>query len=42
MVILKEPFLGWWSNYEGHLESLWTHLITLFTFLRNGWNVVRS
>jgi hypothetical protein len=27
MVILKEPFLGWWSN-KGHLKSSWTHLIT--------------
>jgi len=24
MVVLKEPFLGWWSNYEGHLKSSWT------------------
>jgi hypothetical protein len=24
MVILKEPFLGWWSNYEGCLKSSWT------------------
>jgi len=21
MVILKEPFLGWHSNYEGHFEK---------------------
>jgi hypothetical protein len=42
MVILKEPFLGWWSNYEGRLKSSWTHLITLFTFLRSGWSIVRS
>jgi hypothetical protein len=24
MVILKEPFLGWRSNYEGRLKSSWT------------------
>jgi hypothetical protein len=23
-VVLKEPFLGWRSNYEGLLESSWT------------------
>jgi hypothetical protein len=23
-VVLKEPFLGWRSNYKGSLESLWT------------------
>jgi hypothetical protein len=27
-VVLKEPFLGWRSNYEGRLKSSWTHLIT--------------
>jgi len=24
MIVLKEPFLGWWSSCEGHLKSLWT------------------
>jgi len=24
MVILKEPFLRWQSNYEDRLKSLWT------------------
>jgi hypothetical protein len=24
VVILKEPFSGWWSNYEGRLKSSWT------------------
>jgi hypothetical protein len=24
MVILKETFLGWQSNYEGRLKSSWT------------------
>jgi hypothetical protein len=24
MVALKEPFLGWRSNYEGRLKSSWT------------------
>jgi hypothetical protein len=24
MVILKEPFLGWQSNYKGSLKSSWT------------------
>jgi hypothetical protein len=28
MVVLKEPFLGWQSNYKGRLKSSWTHLIT--------------
>jgi hypothetical protein len=42
MVVLKEPFLGWRSNYEGRLKSSWTHLIILFTFSRSGWSVVRS
>jgi hypothetical protein len=41
-VVLKEPFLGWRSNYEDRLKSLWTHLITAFTFSRSGWSVVRS
>jgi hypothetical protein len=30
------------SNYEGRLVSSWTHLITSFTFSRNGWSVVRN
>jgi hypothetical protein len=42
MVILKEPFLGWQSNYESCLKSLWTHLITPFMFSRSGWSIVRS
>jgi hypothetical protein len=42
MVVLKEPFLGWRSNYEGRLKSSWTRLITPFTFLRSGWGVVRN
>jgi hypothetical protein len=42
MVIIKELFLGRWSNYEGCLKSLWTHLITPFTFSRSGWTVVGS
>jgi acyl-CoA synthetase (AMP-forming)/AMP-acid ligase II len=42
MVILKEPFLGWQSNYEGRLKSSWTQLITPFTFSRSEWSVVRS
>jgi hypothetical protein len=42
MVVLKEPFLEWRSNYEGRLKSSWTHLITPFTFSRSGWGVVRS
>jgi len=24
MVILKESFSGWQSNYKGHLKSSWT------------------
>jgi hypothetical protein len=42
MVVLKEPFLGQWSNYEGHLKSSWTHLITPFMFSKSGWSVVRN
>jgi len=30
MVILKEPFLGWQSNYEGRLKSSWTGSCALF------------
>jgi hypothetical protein len=41
-VILKEPFLEWWSNYKGSLQSSWNHLITLVTFSRSGWSVERS
>jgi hypothetical protein len=26
--VLKEPFLGWRSNYKGRLKSSWTRLIT--------------
>jgi len=28
MVVLKEPFLGWQSNYKGRLKSSWTRLLT--------------
>jgi hypothetical protein len=42
MFIVKECFLGWQSNYEGRLKSLWTHLITPFKFSRNGWSIVVS
>jgi hypothetical protein len=42
VVVLKESFLGWRSNYEGRLKISWTHLITPFTFSRSGWSFVRS
>jgi hypothetical protein len=33
MVILKEPLLGWWSNYEGRLKSSWTGGSVLLLYL---------
>jgi hypothetical protein len=42
MAFLKEPLLGWQSNYEGRFKSSWTHHITSFTFSISGWSVVRS
>jgi hypothetical protein len=41
MIVLKEPFLGWRSSYEGRLESSWTDFITPFTFSKSEWSVVR-
>jgi hypothetical protein len=42
MVVSKELFLGWRSNYEGLLKTSWTHLITPFYFSISEWSVVRS
>jgi hypothetical protein len=42
MVVLKEPFSGWWSNYKGRLKSSWTHHIIPFTFSQSGCSIVRS